>query len=142
MALSKDAPRVQQLGVVGLPDMYGVPVKAATVIYAGALVVGDAGYAAPGRAALNLVALGRCERLADNSTGAAGDITATVRRGIFRFKNSSAGDLIAQGDCFSDCYIVDDETVAKTSASSTRSRAGKVVAVDSSGVWVQIGVGY
>lgn len=40
-----------------------------------------------------------------------------------------------------DCFIVDDQTVAKTNGTNTRSRAGIVAAVDADGVWVQIGLG-
>lgn len=122
-------------------DIAEHPVKAATRIYQGSLVVLDAGYAAPGRTATTLIAVGRCEETADNTTGAAGAIKARVKRGTFLFANSSAGDLIAQADVGADCYIVDDQTVAKTNGTSTRSRAGKVVAVDTSGVWVQLGLG-
>ena len=39
----------------------------------------------------------------------------------------------------SDCYIVDDQTVAKTNGTNTRSVAGKIIAVDADGVWVKIG---
>ena len=38
------------------------------------------------------------------------------------------------------CYIVDDQTVAKTDGSSARSKAGTIVNVDDQGVWVRIGV--
>ena len=62
-----------------------------------------------------------------------------VKRGTFKYGNSSAGDLIAQADVGADCYIVDDQTVAKTNGSSTRSVAGKIIAVDADGVWVKIG---
>jgi hypothetical protein len=37
-----------------------------------------------------------------------------------------------------DCYIVDDQTVAKTNGTATRSIAGKIRAVDAQGVWVEI----
>ena len=47
------------------------------------------------------------------------------------FANSASTDLIAQAQCGSDCFIVDDTTVAKTSASSTRSVAGRTWKVDS-----------
>lgn len=45
-------------------------------------------------------------------------------------------DAIALADIGSDCYIVDDQTVAKTSGSATRSVAGKIFDVDAAGVWV------
>lgn len=117
------------------------PVKASTHCYQGGLAVLNAGYAAPGTAATGLVAVGRFEADADNSAGAAGAIKARVMPGIFKFANSAAGDLIAQANVGADCYIVDDQTVALTNGTNTRSRAGIIVAVDSDGVWVQIGLG-
>jgi hypothetical protein len=120
-------------------DILALPVKAATTVHQGSLVVVDAGYAAPGRTATALVAAGRAEHSA--TAVSAGDAVVEVRRGTFKFANSTAGDLIAQADVGADCYIVDDQTVAKTHGTNTRSRAGKVVAVDADGVWVQIGLG-
>lgn len=120
-------------------DVLGLPVKAATTVHQGSLVVVDAGYAAPGRTATGLVAAGRAE---DSATAAAaGDALVRVRRGIFRFGNSAAGEAIAQAHVGTDCFIVDDQTVARTNGTNTRSRAGIVVAVDDEGVWVQIGLG-
>lgn len=122
-------------------EVRGYPVKASTVCYQGGLAVLNAGYAAPGTTATGLIAIGRFEEDADNSSGAAGAIKVRVKEGVFCFNNSSAGDAIAQADVGADCYIVDDNTVAKTNGSSSRSRAGKVVAVDSFGVWVKLGLG-
>ena len=120
-------------------DTFGFPVKAATACLQGGLAVLDAGYAAPGRTATTLIAVGVFQ---DNATAvAAGDATASVKRGIFKLGNSTAGDLIAQANVGADCYIVDDQTVALTNGGATRSRAGKIVAVDADGVWVQIGLG-
>lgn len=118
-----------------------IPVKASTACYQGGLAVLDAGYAAPGRTATGLIAAGRFEENADNSTGAAGAIYARIKPGIFKFANSGSSDAITQADVGADCYIVDDQTVAKTSGTSTRSRAGLIIAVDSDGVWVQLGLG-
>lgn len=120
-------------------DVIGYPVKAATKVIQGGIAVLNGGYAAPGTAATGLIAVGRFEDTVDNTAGAAGDLSAQVKRGTFKFGNSSAGDLIAQADVGADCYIVDDQTVAKTSATNTRSVAGKVIAVDADGVWVKIG---
>ena len=121
--------------------LYGQPVKASTKIYKGSLVVANAGYAAPGTAATGLVALGRAEQTVDNSTGANGDKSINIKPGVFRFGNSASADAIAQADVGADCYIVDDQTVAKTNGTNTRSRAGKIHSVDSVGVWVFIGIG-
>lgn len=123
-----------------LGEVIDYPVKASTTCYQGGIAVLNAGYAAPGTATTGLIAIGRFEETYDNATGAAGALTARVKAGIFQFGNSAAGDLIAQADVGADCYIVDDQTVAKTSATNTRSRAGKIVAVDSNGVWVYIGL--
>ena len=122
-------------------EVFGFPVVASDIVYQGSLVALSAGYAAPGATGTGLVAIGRAEETVDNSTGSAGAVSVRVKRGVFQFGNSSDGDAIAQADVGADCYIVDDQTVAKTSGTNTRSVAGKIVAVDSGGVWVQIGLG-
>ena len=112
-------------------DLREAPVAAAALIYAGALVMRDAnGRATKGLTALNCVGLGRAEERADNSAGAAGAITVRYRPGVFRFANSAAGDQIVQADVGKICYVVDDQTVAKTSGTNTRSKAGFVDSVD------------
>lgn len=120
-------------------DVLGFPAKAAVKCLQGGLAVLNAGYAAPGTTATGLVAIGRFEETVDNSSGGNGDASVQVKRGTFKFANSAAGDLIAQADVGADCYIVDDQTVAKTSATNTRSVAGRIEAVDSDGVWVKVG---
>lgn len=111
------------------------PVKAGAKIYAGALVVADAGYAAPGRTAVNLIALGRANHQADNSAGGDGDLTVEVQRGVFLFANDGT---ITQADVGKDAYIVDDQTVANNDGGSTRSKAGVIRGVEVGGVWVEI----
>ena len=120
-------------------DVVGYPVKGSVKALQGGIAVLNAGYAAPGTTATGLIAVGRFEETADNTGGANGAISVQVKRGTFKYGNSSAGDLIAQADVGADCYIVDDQTVAKTNGSSTRSVAGKIIAVDADGVWVKIG---
>lgn len=112
-----------------------IGVKANTTIYAGALVVNDAGVAAPGRTATGLVALGRAEVTVSNAGGAANAVRVKVRSGIFAFKNK-ADDAITAAEIGSVCYIVDDETVAKTSASNARSVAGTVFQIEGDQVFV------
>lgn len=120
-------------------NVFDYPVKAATTCIQGGIAVLDAGFAAPGRTAVGLIAVGMT--LETVTAVAAGDASARVEAGIFKFANSAAGDLIAQANVGADCYIVDDQTVALTNGGATRSRAGKVSAVDADGVWVQIGLG-
>lgn len=115
-----------------------VPVAAAQQIFAGALVAVNAtGYATPGATATTLRGIGRAEAQADNSAGADGAISVDVMRGVFRFGNSAAADLITRAEIGADCYIVDDQTVAKTNGTGTRSVAGTVFDVDADGVWVK-----
>lgn len=110
-------------------------------IYAGALVALNAtGFLVPGSTATTLTAAGRAEVAVDNTSGADGAVRCEVTEGVFLFKNSAA-DPVVQADVGKDCYIVDDETVAHTNGTNTRSRAGKVREVEAAGVWVQLGVG-
>lgn len=114
-----------------------LPAAAAKKIFAGSLVARDgSGNATPGAVATTLLGAGRAKETVDNSGGAAGDLSVEIEKGIFRFGNSTAGDLIARADIGNDCYIVDDQTVAKTNGTTTRSVAGKIFDVDSIGVWV------
>ncbi|MDX2008255.1 MAG: hypothetical protein SFU83_23675 [Meiothermus sp.] len=116
------------------------PVKANVTCFQGTIAVRDAaGFAAPGSTAVGLVALGMFPQTYDNAGGANGAIAADIEPGIYKWENSAAGDLITSADVGNDCFIVDDQTVAKTSGANTRSVAGKVVAVDADGVWVATG---
>lgn len=119
-------------------ESFAFPAKANTTIFRGSLVALEAGYVIPGHTATGLVAVGRAEQVVEDQFGVA---QVVARRGIFRFGNLS-GDAVTQAEVGSDCYIVDDQTVAKTDGGGTRSRAGKVVAVELLGVWVQTGLGY
>ena len=122
-------------------QMHDYAQKAATKLFAGAMAVLDGGYAAPGRTATGLVAVGFADKYSDNTSGANGDINARIRSRIGRLNNSASTDQIGLTEIGSDCYIVDDQTVAKTNGSGTRSVAGKVVNVDAQGVWVAVGPG-
>ena len=119
-------------------DVREQPASAGAVFYAGAMAaINAAGYAVPVTTALNLKGAGRVERRVDNTGGAAGALRVRIRVGIFRYANSAAADLITLADIGSDVYGVDDQTVAKTSATNTRSVIGKVFDVDDQGVWVK-----
>ncbi|WP_337869814.1 hypothetical protein [Meiothermus sp.] len=115
--------------------MVAVPVKANTRVFQGTLVVSDAGYAAPGRAALNLRVIGRADETGDNIGGANGAISVLVRRGVFKFDND-VGDAITQADLWADCFITDDQTVCRTNGGNTKSRAGRIIDLEPDGVWV------
>lgn len=138
----------KQKGRLPVHEFNSFPVKAGVKIYKGALVVLNAGYLAPATVATTLISMGRAEEFIDN-TGSAVDgqdasgnpLECPVTHGSFLWANSAAGDLIAQTEVGKACYIVNDQTVAKTDGGATRSIAGKVTRVEAAGVWVEsIGV--
>ena len=115
-----------------------VLLAANAVVFAGGIAVANAsGYGAPGSTATTLTYLGRYEESVNNTGGSNGAKTARVRRGkAFKWKNSGA-DPVTQASLGKACYIVDDETVASTNGTNTRSAGGIVVGVESDGVWVE-----
>lgn len=115
------------------------PMKAATRLFAGTMVHMDtSGNVGPGITVATGKVVGVSQAFVDNSTGAAGAVTAEVSRGVFGpFANSASADQILAADVDTLCYVVDDQTVAKTNGTNTRVAAGTVHAVDASGVWVR-----
>lgn len=122
-------------------DDFVFPMAASVTIFAGGIVMRNAaGDATPGRTATGQIALGRADETKTNGA-TVGAETIKVRRGIFRYRNSASADLITKANVGADCFIVDDDQVALTNGSSTRSRAGRIMDVDAQGVWVAIGLG-
>jgi hypothetical protein len=119
------------------------PVKAATKIFAGSMVgVDSSGNAMPAGliAGGTLYCAGVSRAQADNSAGAAGDVKARIERGIFPMNNSAAGDAITDGDIGKLCYVVDDNTVAKTDGAAARAAAGRIFGMEGTSVLVEFGV--
>lgn len=134
MALSSDYNNPEREG-----RTYSYPVYTGVKIYEGAGVVLDSsGWAKPAVTGTGLITAGRSEEQADNALGQSGDIYVKVKRGVFRYENSTAGDEITKAQIGDTCYWVDDYTVAKTSGTNTRSIAGEIVDVDADGVWVEL----
>lgn len=119
---------------------YGI--KASTKILKGALVALDAtGYLVNAATATTLVAVGVAAETVDNSAGSSGALNVPVDVGEFEFENSASTDLIGLTEIGKDVYIVDNQTVAKTDGSTTRSRAGKCINVVGGKPVVRVGVG-
>ncbi len=119
-------------------DLRVEPMAATVKIWSGSLIMRNAaGYLTKGATATGCVGVGRAEKTVDN-TGAAGAASVEYRLGSFLFANSASGDLITIADIGKACFIVDDQTVAKTDGTGTRSRAGIVDAVEATGVWVRM----
>jgi hypothetical protein len=119
-------------------DVIVAPVATGVKCFAGGIACANAGgFATPGATATGLTYLGRFDESVDNTIGTNGAVDAMVRRKkSFKWKNSGA-DPVTQASLGKVCYIVDDETVAATSATSTRSAAGVVVELSADGVWVE-----
>ncbi len=144
MALSRGKKTVNGSG----RGLLNVGVAAAALVYQGALTVLSAGFARAAR-----VGQGGSDfaKIADaNSYRAVGvaqaPVTGTtdgakpldVQDGDWLFKNSAGNDAIGVASIGHYCFVIDDETVARTSASMTRPRAGVVLAVDATGVMVRV----
>lgn len=132
-ALTADRDTKQRSG-----SKLSLPVAASVTCYAGGLAARDGnGRATPGAVATTLRGVGRfAERVTNGTT--AGAVNVEIEKGIFRFGNSTAADAISAANIGADCYIVDDQTVALTNGTNTRSVAGTIFDVDSSGVWVDM----
>lgn len=134
MSLTSDRNTLRRDGA-----QFSDPVAAATVIHAGALVqLNAAGDAVPGSATAANVARGVAIEAVDNSAGAAGALRVATRRGVYAFANSAGADEITRAEIGDTAYVVDDQTVAKTSATNTRPAAGVIRDVDAAGVWVEL----
>ncbi|TBU75203.1 hypothetical protein [Phytopseudomonas daroniae] len=134
MALTTDRNTPRRDGV-----QYNDPVAGATRIYAGSIVcLNAAGNAVPGSSSAALKVRGRAEEHVDNRDGTAGAKRIESRRGVFAFANSSGADEITRADIGEPAYIVDDQTVAKTSDTDSRSVAGVIQDLDDAGVWIEI----
>lgn len=118
---------------------YDHDVGANVKIWGGAIVaINAAGFLVPATAATGLKVVGIAESTVDNLGGANGAKRAAYRPGCFLMANSTSGDLIGPADRENDCYVVDDQTVAKTDGTGTRSLAGRIQEVTSAGVFVHL----
>ena len=115
-----------------------LPLKNGVQIFAGGIVVNDAGKAAPGRTAVGLVAMGRATTDMDNLSGSLDDAATPTEAGCFGFNNSIA-DPVGDSQVGKEVFIEDDETIAATDGGGTRSPAGICFELEESRVWVTIG---
>lgn len=135
LTAARDTPKFQG---GAYPDILAFPVATNVNIHQGSIVSLASGYARPGRTSTTDIVVGIAVKPVDNTGGADGAKTVEVFQAVARFGNSSAGDLIAQADVGAACYVVDDQTVAKTNGTNTRVAAGIILAVDTDGVWVRV----
>lgn len=116
------------------------PMGANQTIYAGTIVCLDAaGNAVKGAATATLKARGIAVEQAVNGAGI-GESRVRSRPEEALLANSAGADEITRADIGGDCFIADDQTVAKTNGGNTRPLAGKVVGLDGGNVWVRVGI--
>lgn len=110
-----------------------IPVAASTTITETTMVaINSEGYALQASKETGLKIAGCAMRYTENS-GSNGDITVPVRRGTFVWNNDGT---IKDTDILKDAYVSDENTVTLTATGS--SRVGKILAVDSDGVTVEM----
>lgn len=115
------------------------PVAAGAALYAGGIYCLDAtGHAVPASESNTLKVRARVSVAVDNTGGSDGDMTVNGEKGVINANNSSGADEITIADIENDCYLVDDQTVARTDNGGARSRAGKVFKIEGSQVYFKI----
>lgn len=150
MAALAKGRNIHSKGVVkAMLDDLDLPVAANKVIYQGALVcLNSSGYlepmtAATGKIAAGVAMLNPNEDSLDTTGLSNGDKHCRVRQGVFGFVNSGT-DPVAQADVGKYCWGVDDQTIAKSSNSSARSKVGVIVEYiatgPGAGVYVAVGL--
>lgn len=127
---------------IDTPERPGVctryPVAAATTLYAGTLAaLNSSGNLVNAADTAGLRVVGRVEADVDNSAGSAGDLYAVVKRGVFRFANSGS-DAVDADDKGKLCFVADNQTVNEAGGTN-KVIAGRVIDVDTDGVWVEVG---
>ena len=118
---------------------FSFPMAANAAVHAGSMVtLTAAGFARNGLQGGTRVA-GVAQASVSNAGGLDGAKTVQVKRGCHQFLNHPA-DLVTPAEIGGLCYLVDDETVARTNGGATRVIAGTVMAVEIMGttstVWV------
>ena len=111
-----------------------IPVAAgATITEAVMVAVGTDGYAVAASKTAGLTIAGCAMRHTDNASGSNGTVSVPVRPGAFVWDNDGS---IEETDILKDAYVSDEKTVTITADGS--SRAGKILAVDTDGVTVEM----
>jgi hypothetical protein len=130
LAIERSTIRMDSSGQ-SIPDKLALGVAANVVAYQGGIAcVGAAGWLVNASSTLALRAVGRWSLDVNTTGGTAGATIVEVDQGVFKYANSTSADLIAQANVGQLCYVVDDQTVALTNGSGTRSPAGIITLID------------
>ena len=135
---NQSADRVAPI-IEGRGKTWADPVAATQTLYVGALaMLNTSGDLVRAAATAALIMRGVVTK--QSLSAPAGTIVETAHNLLVRLKNSASTDEITRAEIGDNCYVVDDQTVAKTSDSSARPVAGKIVQIDAASgeVWVEI----
>lgn len=109
---------------------------AATIIYAGTMVaLNAAGNAISAGDTASTRVVGRAEETADNSGGAAGEATISIRRGTFKWENSISNPVTA-ASLGLEVVVEDDVTLTIAAGATNDIPAGICIAIEDDGVVV------
>ena len=115
-----------------IPNLFpdGLGLAAGAKLYANAIGCKNAsGYAVPASADPALVVLGRNLKLADNSSGSAGDIKCFVEQGAFDYDIATGANAVTVADIGSIVFAQDDHTISKSDQAGTLPKAGVLLNV-------------
>lgn len=140
-ALSADR-AVSRAGSDAVPDDMSLGVAASTTIYKGSLVMRNmSGYAVPASSSGDFDfacrVLGVAAAKVVGTT--AGAKKVQIKRGVFGFVNSSSTAAVTDAHAGEPCYAVDDQTVAATDGNGAYPYAGRVIRIENSLVFVEVG---
>lgn len=89
----------------------------------------------------NAVTVGIATETVDNTGGAAGALRCNVVAGCFAFDSLAAADLVTEANQFQEIYWGDVDSVALTSDTNTRTKAGRLMHIGERGeLFVLVGL--
>lgn len=134
---ARNTPRLATQGM-GFSQRYR-PMNGGVAILQGTIVCLDTdGNANPGAATAGFRTEGRAEESVDNTAGVDGAKSVNVLPGTFKWANGTTTSAITAADIGKPCYVIDNQTVGRLSATEARPPAGIVSAVASDGIWVEM----
>ncbi len=129
--------KTMQLEGNPLPVVLAYPIKANQVMYQGTIAMLDSsGRLIAGATVTGAQTIGKFdnnEPVTDTTGLADGDVIGTVYPGVWLWASGSGGDVIAADDVGQLAYTIDNQTVGLTDGGATRSIAGTIFGVTSSG---------
>lgn len=108
-----------------------VPVAAATLVEFGHMAARDAaGNLVMASDTAGLTVCGMVHETADNSAGAAGDVSTTVRRGVACWFANDATNPVTLADLENDCYVKTSASVCVAAGATNNIVAGRALELD------------